>query len=368
MTIDTAPQSLTRKERQFDRRSLLIGTGAALAGLVSFPYLRRALQMKAAVFVASNQRYDGPLEQTIREGLIASGLEPTGLHGKKVLLKPNLVEPSRLAPQMTTHPAVILAAAEVFRGWGAHVVVGEGPGHVRDTEMALIESGVDEALDTARLEFADLNYSQLGWVKNSGRASNLKGFYFPRQVIEADLIVSMPKMKTHHWVGYTAALKNLYGVIPGIKYGWPKNVLHYAGIPESVYDINASLPKTIAIVDGILAMEGDGPIMGSAKPMGLLVIGGNSTAVDATVGRIMGFDPARISYLKLAANRLGPVDEHCVEQRGETWQSVAHPFTIIDSPHLQELRAPGVLISSWGLPKRAGCQLACRAPAAQVGV
>jgi uncharacterized protein (DUF362 family) len=196
----------------------------------------------------------------------------------------------------------------------------------------------------------------------------LKGFWFPRQVIEADLVVSMPKMKTHHWVGYTGALKNLYGVIPGIKYGWPKNVLHYAGIPESIYDINASLPKTVAIVDGIVAMEGDGPIMGSAKPMGLLVIGTNPTAVDATLGRVMGFDPARVSYLKLAANRLGPVDEPCIEQRGETWQSVASPFRILDSPHLQELRAEGVLISSRTLPRRAGCQIARARRAAQITV
>ena len=155
----------------------------------------------------------------------------------------------------------------------------------------------------------------------------------------------MPKMKTHHWVGYTGALKNLYGTIPGIKYGWPKNVLHYAGIPETVFDINASLAPTVAVVDGIVAMEGDGPIMGSAKPMGLILVGTNSTAVDATLGRIMGFDPARVGYLQLAANHLGPVDERAIQQRGETWQSVESPFKSLDYPHLKELRAPGVLVT-----------------------
>jgi len=340
---DLKPQ--TGDERQVDRRTLLVATGAALAGLATLPLLRRAMRLTAPVFVARNQRYDGPIEQTIRDGLVATGLDPAGLRGKRVLLKPNLVEPTRACPQMTTHPAVVVAAAEVFRRWGALVIVGEGPGHVRDTEMALVESGMQDALDRAQLEFADLNYSQVGWTKNAGRASKLKGFYFPRQVLEADLIVSMPKMKTHHWVGFTGALKNLYGVIPGIMYGWPKNVLHYAGIPQSVYDINASLPKAIAIVDGIVAMEGDGPIMGSAKPMGLLAIGANSTAVDATVGRIMGFDPARVEYLKLAANHLGPVDEDCILQRGERWQGLVHPFSVINYPHLQQLLAPGVRVT-----------------------
>jgi uncharacterized protein (DUF362 family) len=294
------------------------------------------------VFTARGQRYDADLMKTVRDGLMACGLSPAELRGKRVLLKPNLVEPIRACPQMTTNPAVVVAAAEVFRGWGAEVVVGEGPGHMRDTEWALLESGMQDALDDAKLDFADLNFSEVGWTKNQGRTSKLGGFHFPSQVLEADLIVSLPKMKTHHWVGYTASMKNLYGVIPGIIYGWPKNVLHYAGIPQSIYDINASLPKTVAIVDGILGMEGDGPIMGSAKPMGLLVIGTNPTAVDATVGRIMGFDPACVEYLKLAANQLGPVDENCIEQRGERWQSVSSPFRVIDDPRLQRLLADDV--------------------------
>jgi uncharacterized protein (DUF362 family) len=345
MTSPTASASPETRELKVDRRALLIGAGAAAAGIAALPWLARVVRSRASVFVARNQRYDGALVQTIRDGLVATGFEPGALRGKRVLLKPNLVEPIRSCPQMTTHPAVVVAAAEVFRGWGAEVTVGEGPGHMRDTEMALVESGLQEALDDARLAFADLNYSQLGFVKNGGWATSLAGFHFPRQVIEADLIVSMPKMKTHHWVGYTGALKNLYGVIPGIKYGWPKNVLHYAGIPESIFDINAALPKTVAIVDGILAMEGDGPIMGSGKPMGLVVIGTNNTAVDATLGRIMGFDPAKISYLQLAAGRLGPIDERAIDQRGERWQDVASPFHLIDAPHLRDLRARGVLVT-----------------------
>ncbi|MEX0978785.1 MAG: DUF362 domain-containing protein [Pirellulales bacterium] len=345
MTTATVAPKQAPQELKTDRRALLIGASAALAGVAALPYLRRVMQPGASVFVARNQRYDGPLARTIRDGLLATGLDPAALGGKRVLLKPNLVEPIRSCPQMTTHPAVVLAAAEVFRGWGANVTVGEGPGHMRDTEMALGESGMQDALDRAKLTFVDLNYSPVGWIKNAGRASPLDGFHFPQQVVEADLIVSMPKMKTHHWVGYTGALKNLYGVIPGIKYGWPKNVLHYAGIPETIFDINASLPKTVAIVDGILAMEGDGPIMGSPKPMGLLVIGTNSTAVDATLGRIMGFEPARIAYLQLAAGQLGPIDESYIQQRGEPWQNVVSPFEIIDAPQLRGLRPAGVLVT-----------------------
>ncbi len=329
-----------------DRRALLVGSGVALAGLVGYPIVRRALALRSAAFVARGQRYDGPIEQTIRDGLLATGFQPERIAGKRVLLKPNLVEPTRKSPQMTTHPAMVVAAANVFRRWGASVIVGEGPGHVRDTEMALAESNMQAALDDAGLDFADLNYEDVSWVANAGGASKLPGFWFPRSVVEADLIVSMPKLKTHHWVGFTASMKNLYGTIPGIKYGWPKNVLHYAGIPETVLDINASLPKAISIIDGIVCMEGDGPILGTAKQMGLVIVGCNPTAVDATVARIMGLAPERVSYLQLAANRLGPVDEGLIAQRGETWRSVASPFRIIDNPSLQALRAQsGTLFS-----------------------
>ncbi len=107
-------------------------------------------------------------------------------------------------------------------------------------------------------------------------------------------------------------MKNLYGTLPGLIYGWPKNVLHYAGIAETVVDINASLPPTIAIVDGILCMEGDGPILGTPKAMGLLAIGLNPTAVDATLARITGFDPHKVPYLVLAEGRLGPIAEWAI--------------------------------------------------------
>jgi uncharacterized protein (DUF362 family) len=324
---------------KLSRRALLIGGGAAVVGLAGYPLAREMLGQRSSVFLAAGQKYDGALEQTIRDGLLATGFDPATVRKRRVLLKPNLVEPSRAAPQMTTHPTMVLAAAEVFRRWDARVTVGEGPGHVRDTEMALAESRLGPALDAAGLEFVDLNHDDLGWVENAGRASRLGGFHFARAAVEADLIVSMPKLKTHHWVGMTASMKNLYGLLPGIKYGWPKNVLHYAGIPETVFDINASLPKVVAVVDAIVCMEGDGPIMGSAKPMGLVAIGTNPTAVDATCGRIMGLEPRRVSYLKLAADRLGPVADHRIEQRGETWQPLASPFTILDVPYLQNLRA-----------------------------
>ena len=200
-----------------------------------------------------------------------------------------------------------------------------------------LESGVGESLRSGNLEFADLNYEETKWLENRGRRSKLAGFHFPKSVVEADLIVSMPKMKTHHWVGVTASMKNMYGVLPGIKYGWPKNVLHYNGIPETVVDINSSIPPTIGIIDGIDCMEGDGPILGSRKKMGLVLVGASLPALDATVARLMGFVPKRIPYLAIA-KRLGTTSDFLIEQRGDEWRDYQQPFEILDRPHLRYMR------------------------------
>ena len=93
-------------------------------------------------------------------------------------------------------------------------------------------------------------------------------------------------------------------------------------------------------------MEGDGPIMGTPKPMGLLAIGLNPTAVDATLARIMGFDPCKVPYLALAEGRLGPISDRAIVQRGERWQELASPFAFVDVPHLREMRMAGNRLKS----------------------
>ncbi|MEM8944670.1 MAG: DUF362 domain-containing protein [Planctomycetota bacterium] len=333
--------------QQPSRRAVLALGGAALACAAGSKAVQWATAPRADVFVARHQRYDGQLEQAIQDGLESCGYRSSQFLGKRVLLKPNLVEPRRDIPHMTTHPSVIIAASEVFRRWGATVLVGEAPGHVRDTEMALVESGVGEALRDGNLPFADLNYEQVGWLRNRGRFSPLKGIYLPQNVLEADYVVSIPKLKTHHWVGLTCSMKNFYGILPGIKYGWPKNVLHHNGIPETVADINATVSHSLAIVDGIDCMEGDGPILGTKKHMGLILVGANLPAIDATAARIIGLLPQRISYLQLVANRLGPIAENHITQRGEQLRDVTSAFKVLDEAHLRHLRSTpdGPLVS-----------------------
>lgn len=315
------------------RRGFLTGAGALTAtGLGARSWIvGRESGLKAEVFIARAGSYESDLQRTIADGLRALGLSPAWIAGKAVLLKPNLVEPSRQAPQINTHPAVVRAAAEVFRRWGARsVLVAEGQGHCRDTDYVLEQSGLGRVLDEEKVPFIDLNHDEVFTVPNKLGFTALKRLYLPDALRRADVIVSMPKMKTHHWVGVTLSMKNLFGVMPGVVYGWPKNVLHHMGIPQSILDIQAAVRPHLAIVDGIVAMEGDGPIMGDPRALGLLVLGANLPAVDATCARLMGIDPWKIGYLASSSGLLGPIAERHITQRGETIATDAQKFNVLN--------------------------------------
>jgi uncharacterized protein (DUF362 family) len=324
------------------RRTFLTGAGVAVtAGLGAKLACDKAKRPAlASVMIAGATSYDGDLEAIIRSGLREVGVGSGAIRGRSVLLKPNLVEPCSGAPHVNTHPAVVRAAAEVFRGWGARrVLVAEGPGHCRDAQLVLEQSGLDAVLAGSRLEFIDLNYDDIVLVPNRFGQTTLPHLALPSTLQQVDWIVSLPKMKTHHWAGVTLSMKNLFGIMPGIYYGWPKNVLHHAGIGRSILDINAAVKPHLAIVDGIVGMEGDGPIMGTPKHAGVLVMGTNLPAVDATCARLMKINPARVEYLAGASGRLGPIAEENIEQRGEPITALAQPFRLLDHPSLAALRS-----------------------------
>ena len=321
------------KRRRISRRGFLI-TGAAgtALGLGARALLDRwESGLKSEVFLVRAADYTTNLSLLIGQGLAELGIGESAIRGTRVLLKPNLVEPHRGDSHINTHPLMVRAAAETFLRLGAaEVRVGEGAGHRRDTILVLEDSGLAEVLVEDRIPFVDLNYDAVEKVANQGGRTALATLSLPATVREADWVVSMPKMKTHHWAGVTLSMKNFFGIMPGRIYGWPKNVLHVNGIAKSIVDIVATTQPDLAIVDGIVGMEGDGPIMGEAKSAGVIAMGRNPAAVDATCARVMGIDPLQIEQFQLATGWLGPIWEHNIEQRGETIASMATPFRLIE--------------------------------------
>jgi uncharacterized protein (DUF362 family) len=251
------------------------------------------------------------------------------VRGKRVVLKPNLVEFDS-ATTINTHPLVVHAAYEAFRKLGAsEVLIAEGPGHRRGTLDLADAAGYFSTIPGFENLFTDLNTDALSKREIPNPVSKLSALYLPQTVLGCDLLVSLPKMKTHHWAGATLAMKNLFGLVPGGVYGWPKNVLHWAGIPESIVDLHHLFPRQFTIVDGIVGMEGNGPIQGTPKQAGVLVAGSDVAAVDATCCRIMGIDPRKIEYLAIAR---GPdnLHESNFRQTGESISSVKTSFELLD--------------------------------------
>lgn len=308
--------------KKYSRRDVLalgMGAGVALGGM-SFGAWRLATfwERSTEVFIAKANDYSGELSKTIEAGLRELGVGEAQIRGKSLLLKPNLVETWPNVHHVCTNPAVVWAAAETFWRLGAsRVMVGEGPGHCTDTVRTLDQSGMSEIIDVRKLPFVDLNRYELFTLPNQGGFSDLASLIFPATLREVDIVVSMAKMKTHHWAGVTLSMKNLFGLMPGSVYGWPKNLLHYAGIANAILDINSTFKPQLAIVDGIVGMEGDGPIMGTPKKAGVLVMGSNLPAVDATCARIMGLDPLKVEYLALASGPpgRGAGEKHCPARR-----------------------------------------------------
>ncbi len=286
---------------------------------------------RVSIIRAASYKHD--LESVVRQILTEHRVD---VKGKRVLLKPNLVEFSPTAP-INTNPVLVASTVQAFHALGAaSVKIAEGPGHRRMTLDMAESAGFFSSIPRFEEIFTDLNTDDVQRVVFSNPISKLTELYLPNTIFDCDLLVSMPKMKTHHWAGATLSMKNMFGVVPGNVYGWPKNILHWSGIDESIVDLQTLFPKQFAIVDGIEAMEGNGPILGTSKHMALLVAGDHPPSVDATCCQIMGLNPDKVRYLAITAERTN-WNWKTTNQSGENISAVQSPFAL--HPDLQRFRA-----------------------------
>lgn len=317
--------------------SLGLAAGASTTALLNRPKYRvTRRQPRSRVAILRAESYSHDLDSILHSGLALFHLD---VREKTVLLKPNLVDYIH-GNHINTHPLLVAAAVECFRRVGAkNVLVGEGPGHERDTELVLLESGFTDELRQLKVPFVDLNRDELVATTLLANYTALKRLWLPRTVLEADFIVSMPKVKTHHWSGVTLSMKNMFGVVPGAKYGWPKNILHWKGIQESILDVCATVPVHFVIADAIVAMEGNGPLNGHPRPLNRIVLADDPVAADATCARLMGLDPTRITHLRAGAQFLGNTSTERIDQVAEVICAPANPFEVV--PEFEHLRATG---------------------------
>jgi len=251
---------------------------------------------------------------------VAAVLAPLGgigrfVHpGMRVLLKPNLLAAAAMERAITTHPAVVRAVAELVQGAGGTVLIGDSPGgSVKDDSLVWRRSGMADVAE--RIGSSLVPFDGVVWKRLDGN-----DYFIARPVLEADLVINLPKLKTHILTLYTGAVKNLFGAIPGTR----KREVHCRapGVQEfsrALVDVLELVRPGLTLIDGVLGQEGNGPGMGGTpRRYGCLAASEDPVALDAVIARALGYRPGEVLHLAQAEHRgLGVADLDAVRVAGE---------------------------------------------------
>jgi len=221
--------------------------------------------------------------------------------GEKVLLKPNLVAPSKPELAVTTHPAIVRAVARLVIEAGGSCYIGDGPG-VGDTMTAAKGSGLAQVAEEEGAVILDFRETAV-YENDANRV--LKHLRLAEQLKGMDAIITLPKLKTHCQMAYTGALKNQYGLVPGAA----KGQFHFRfqnrdTLADLIVDINRTAAPALAIMDAVVGMEGPGPSGGTPRQIGCLLASTDLAAVDTVACSIIGLDVADVP-VSMAAQRAG---------------------------------------------------------------
>ena len=263
--------------------------------------------MTEKVSIEYNDSYDYP---SLRESVVSllkplGGIEAFVKIGERVLLKPNMLVGKHPDLAVTTHPALVRVVAELVKEVGCEVLIGDSPGFGGFFSVAE-RSGIQKAAEesgAALVPFGDTVEVQGG--------GTFRRIAIARVYWEADKVINLPKLKTHEMMTMTCAVKNLFGVVVGAeKPGWHLK----AGTSREVFarlllEIYLLKKPTLNIVDGIVAMEGNGPASGDPLSLGVLLAGSNPVAVDAVAARLAGI-PADLLYVEREAVEMGLPGSH----------------------------------------------------------
>jgi len=237
--------------------------------------------------------------------------------GERVVVKPNVCNAKNPYGMVVTDFRVIEAVIGLVREHTDSIVVVESDNISDTADNRARKSGLLDLLDVLGVEFINLSGDEFEVHEVAGKKLRL-----PRTVLDADYFVNLPKIKTEGHVKVTLSIKNLFGVPQRRK----KSGLH-SRLGEILPYLARVIRSDLIVVDGIVAMEGNGPLIGTPRELGIVVAGVNPVSVDAVCSRMMGFDPSEIGYIEAAhAMGLGEIDLGLVEVVGDGWERYACEF------------------------------------------
>jgi len=278
---------------------------------------------KVAVIVCKSYEYS-QVKRAVEQGLeLLGGAAAFVKPGEKILLKPNLLVGDPPEKCVTTHPAVFKAAGELFQRAGAVLSYGDSPGFGKPEAVAR-KSGILEAARALHIEMADFVNGEE--VSFAGGIQN-KRFIIARGALASEGIISLPKFKTHALTRLTGSIKNQFGCIPGILKGeYHVKLPDVNNFAQMLVDLNLFLKPRLFIMDGIMAMEGNGPRGGRPKKMNVLLFSSDPVALDATVCRMIGLEPNSIPTIEAGMKSgLGTCLETNIEILGDDLKQFSCP-------------------------------------------
>jgi len=264
---------------------------------------------RVSIYTSDYDHIDSAVERAIE-----SHAPPVA--GRTVLVKPNVLGATPPERHSTTHPTLVSAVVRALQRRGAgRIMVGDNSGMMGygANTAAARASGI---MDAAGSAWVNLGASPAATAVKSEFAERLA---FSREVIEADVLINLPKMKTHVATTISGAVKNTYGHLVGGE----KTRLHGLAIgPENfaraVVDVYQVRPPDLTIMDAVVAMEGEGPSAGRPHPVGRVIASASAVALDAVMATMMGLEPRNVPMLRIAAERgLGPADLGAIELDGD---------------------------------------------------
>lgn len=277
--------------------------------------------MDKNVYFAAAANYDQQMVDTAVERLFCQLPAAQALAGKRVLLKPNLLAKHTPERAVTTHPALVRAVIRAVRRRGAaSITVADSPGGVYNPGILRSIYKVSGLTDVCREEGAAL-YTDCKSREVPAKGQVVKQFTLLEPVLDCDVIINLPKLKTHMMTGLSAATKNLFGCIPGLqKAEWHMRFPDKERFGGMLVDLLCTVKPGFAILDGILAQEGDGPAGGTPRMVGIVAAAEDHLQMDLALCRMLGIRPKDVPYLNAAIGRgLCPeqFDPACAGGEGE---------------------------------------------------
>ncbi len=233
-------------------------------------------------------------------GGISAFVEP----GQRVLLKPNLLIPARPGRAITTHPAIVEAMIKLVREAGGEPFIADSPGGPLHNPPGMRRLYRDTGLkEVAERTGVPLHYDAAAIQVPTPDGVLLKRLDLLKVWQEADVIIALPKLKTHGLTTITGATKILFGLVPGLtKSGYHSKLADLDRFCDMLLDIVACVRPALFVMDGVLGMEGNGPSLhGSPRRVGVLLASQDAVAMDAVVCQIIGLDPDRLPLFRAAA-------------------------------------------------------------------